>query len=170
MQYSHSAPAYGFSMLQRIRYIRACQYFTDLFNHAIHYFLTLKLLEQGYVASRLKSSLQKFYGGHHELVNHYGVFICTMKADFFQHVIVFLSSFVFPGVDFLWATRRVFLEKRRTLIISMHLLHALSFLWSPSCSFTSLLRMYYFGYFMFVVVCLFFMPGFVPKLHSFDFC
>ena len=47
---------------------------------------TLKnlVLEQGYIARKLKSSLQKFYGRHHELVDRYDVSICTMETDFFN--------------------------------------------------------------------------------------
>ena len=43
--------------------------------------LTIRLLEHGYVAARLKSSLQKFYSRHNELIERYGVSICTMKTD-----------------------------------------------------------------------------------------
>ena len=43
--------------------------------------LTVMLQEQGYVAIRLKSLLQKFNGRHHELEDCYGVSICTMKTD-----------------------------------------------------------------------------------------
>ena len=43
--------------------------------------LIIRLLGQGYVATKLKSSLQKLYGRHHEL---YGVSICTMAAELFE--------------------------------------------------------------------------------------
>ena len=46
--------------------------------------LIIRLLEQDYGATRLTSSLQKFYGRHHELVGHYRVYICTMKTDLFK--------------------------------------------------------------------------------------
>ena len=46
--------------------------------------LTLRLLKEGYVATRLKSSFQKFYGRHHELMDHYGVSICIIKTDLFN--------------------------------------------------------------------------------------
>ena len=49
------------------------------FNRAI----TIRLLEQGYVATRLKS-LQKFYGCYHELVDRYSVSICSMKMICFS--------------------------------------------------------------------------------------
>ena len=35
-------------------------------------------------AKRFKSSLQKLYGRHHELVDRYSVSICTMKTDLFN--------------------------------------------------------------------------------------
>ena len=41
---------------------------------------------------------------------------------------VFLSSFISPRLDFSSATRRVFLEKQRMLILQMHLVHASQFL------------------------------------------
>ena len=72
-----SAPAYGVFILQHIRYTRACrnylQYRTRL--------LTIKHLEQGYAATRLKSSPQKFYGRHRELVDCYFVSICTTNTE-----------------------------------------------------------------------------------------
>ena len=37
---------------------------------------------------------------------------------------VFLSSLVYPGLDFLWTTRRVFLKKRRTLTLPVHLVYS----------------------------------------------
>ena len=44
--------------------------------------LTIRLLEQGYAATRLKSSLQNFYGRHSERC--YGVSTCTRGADLFN--------------------------------------------------------------------------------------
>jgi len=43
--------------------------------------LTQKLLKQGYVASTLKSSLQKLYGRHHNLVDRYGISISQKTMD-----------------------------------------------------------------------------------------
>ena len=77
-----SASAYGVFISQLIRYARACRNYADFLYRART--LTNKLLEQGYVATRLKSSLQKFYGHHHELVDRYGVSISTMKTDLFN--------------------------------------------------------------------------------------
>ena len=77
-----SAPAYGVFISQLIRYARVCRNYADFLYRART--LTNRLLEQGYVATRLKSSLQKFYGRHHELVDRYGVSISTMKTDLFN--------------------------------------------------------------------------------------
>ena len=45
--------------------------------------LTVRPLKQCYVAVRLKLSLQKFYGRHHELVNRNGELICTKHENRF---------------------------------------------------------------------------------------
>ena len=79
--------------------------------------------------------------------------ICSMCHSF-------PLSFVYPGLDFLWATRRVFLEKQRTLTIPVHLVHAPSFLWSPSCSFTFVtLCVLFWLFYVLCSVCLFSMSG-----------
>ena len=63
--------------------------------------------ERDNVATRLKASLQKIYGHHHELVDRYGVSVCTMKRIYSTgHCFPFL--FCLPGLDFLWAVRRVY--------------------------------------------------------------
>jgi hypothetical protein len=43
--------------------------------------LTQKLLKQGYVAPTFKSSLQKFYGRHHNLVDRYEISISQKTMD-----------------------------------------------------------------------------------------
>ena len=53
--------------------------------------LTNRFLEQGQVATRLQSSLQRFYGRQHELLDRKGVSVCAMKADLFN-----VSQFSFP--------------------------------------------------------------------------
>ena len=76
-----SAPAYGVYISQLIRYARACRKYTDFVYRAK--LLTNKLLKQGYAVRRLRSSLQKFYGRHHELVDKYGATISNMRNDLF---------------------------------------------------------------------------------------
>ena len=51
-------------------------------------------------------------------------------------IIIFLSSFVYPGLDLLWATRRVFREQQKTFTLPVHPVHAHGFKWSPICLFT----------------------------------
>jgi hypothetical protein len=45
--------------------------------------LTDKLMRQGYVAKRLKSSLLKFYGRHQDLVDRYETTVSQMQTDVF---------------------------------------------------------------------------------------
>jgi hypothetical protein len=62
-----AAPAYGVYISQLIRYSRACGSYQDFLN--IGLLLTRKLLNQGFLLVKLKSSLGKFYSRHHDLVN-----------------------------------------------------------------------------------------------------
>jgi hypothetical protein len=62
-----AAPAYGVYISQLHRYSRACGVYRDFLDRAR--LLTDKLMRQGYVAKRLKSSLLNFYGRHHDLVD-----------------------------------------------------------------------------------------------------
>ena len=123
------------------------------------YFIWMYFSQFSFVTTiSLKSSPQNFYGYHHEPLDRYSVSICTMKTVLFN--VFFIVSFPISSTpDFLWATRRVFLEKQRTLPV--HLVHAPSFL---------LVQFSSFSYFMFFVVFVCFLcQVFVPGLHSFDF-
>ena len=67
-----ASPAYGIFISQLIRYItRACSSYECFIPRATQ--LSNKLLEQGYVKERLKSSLKKFYGRYGDLIKQYGV-------------------------------------------------------------------------------------------------
>ena len=76
-----SAPVYGVFTSQLIRYDRSYPKYANFLYRAR--LCIIEILEQGNVATRLKSSLQKFYGCQNELVGHYGVFLCTKKTDLF---------------------------------------------------------------------------------------
>ena len=67
---------HGVYITQLIRYSRACPQYSDYLDRA--QLLTQKLLKQGYVAPRLKLSLQKVYGRHHNLDDHYEITISQM--------------------------------------------------------------------------------------------
>jgi hypothetical protein len=61
------SPAHGVCISQLICYSRACSQSSNLLDRA--QLLTKQLLKQGFVAPRLKSSLQKLYGRHHNLLD-----------------------------------------------------------------------------------------------------
>ena len=66
-----SSPACGVIISQLIRYARACSSYECFILRAVR--LSSKLLGQGYVMERLKSSLRKFYGRYRDLIKHYEV-------------------------------------------------------------------------------------------------
>ena len=66
-----AAPAYGVYISQLIRYSRACGSYQDFLDRGL--LQTRKLLSQGFLLVKLKSSLRKCYGRHHDLVDRYGI-------------------------------------------------------------------------------------------------
>ena len=74
-----SSPAYGVFMSQLIRYARACSSYECFILRARR--LSSKLLKQGYLVERLKSSFRKFYGRYRDLVEQYGVTLSRMLND-----------------------------------------------------------------------------------------
>ena len=120
-----------------------------------------KASEQGYIATRLKSSLQK-YDCHHGLVERYGVSICTMKTDLLKcHSFLWTwhlmgtSAGVSRKAEVAYPTGAPgSCSRSLSGVRNAHLL--------------LLLCIYYFGYFMFFVVCVYFpCLVFVSELHSF---
>ena len=59
-----AAPAYGIYISQLIRYSRAYGSYQDFLDRGL--LLTRKLLDQGFLLVKLKSSLRKCYGRHHD--------------------------------------------------------------------------------------------------------
>ena len=74
-----SSPAYGVFISQLIRYARACSSYERFILRAMR--LSNKLLGQGYVKERLKSSLRKFYGRYGDLTKQYEVPLSRMLHD-----------------------------------------------------------------------------------------
>ena len=74
-----SSPAYGVFTSQLIRYARASSLYKDFIDRSM--LLAKKLLTQGYEMPKLISSLKKFYGRHHELVDRYDVHVSKMSRD-----------------------------------------------------------------------------------------
>ena len=78
-----SSPAYGVFISQLIRYARACSSYECFILRAAR--LSSKLLGQGYVMERLKSSLRKFYGRYGDLIKQYEVSLSQMLHDILGH-------------------------------------------------------------------------------------
>ena len=74
-----SSPAFGVFISQLIRYARACSSYECFILRAMR--LSNKLLGQGYVKERLKSSLRKFYGRYGDLTKQYEVPFSRMLHD-----------------------------------------------------------------------------------------
>ena len=74
-----SSPAYGVFISQLIQYARACSSYECFILRAMR--LSNKLLGQGYVKERLKSSLRKFYGRYGDLTKQYEVPLSRMLHD-----------------------------------------------------------------------------------------
>ena len=76
-----SSPAYGVFISQLIRYMyaRACSSYDCFILRASR--LSSKLLKQGYLVERLKSSFRKFYGRYGDLIEQYGVTLTRMLND-----------------------------------------------------------------------------------------
>ena len=74
-----SSAAYGVFISQLIRYARACSSYECFILSSMR--LSNKLLGQGYVKERLKSSLRKFYGHYGDLTKQYDVPLSRMLHD-----------------------------------------------------------------------------------------
>ena len=77
-----SSPAFGVYISQLIRYARACCSYVCFILRAVR--LSNKLLGQGYVKERLKSSLRKFYGRYGDLTKQYEVPLSGMLHDILE--------------------------------------------------------------------------------------
>ena len=73
------SPAYGVFISQLIRYARASSSYECFILRAVR--LSNKLLGQGYVKERLRSSLRKFYGRYGDLIKQYEVPFSRMLHD-----------------------------------------------------------------------------------------
>ena len=79
-------------IFQLIRYSRACGSYQDLLD--IWLLLSRKLLNQGFLLVKLKSSFWKLYGHHHDLVDRYGISVSQMTMYMFHVNTPVLSSFM----------------------------------------------------------------------------
>ena len=93
-----AAPACGVYISQIIWYSRACGSYQDFLDRGL--LLTRKLLNQGFLLVKLKSSLWKFYCRHHDFVNRYRIChkwprICSICL---KHFPVLSSFMTYNGV------------------------------------------------------------------------
>jgi len=77
-----AAPAYEVYIFQLIWYSRDCGYYYDFLDRGL--LLTGKLLNQGYLVVKLKSSLRKFYDHHHDFINCDGISVQQRTTDMFR--------------------------------------------------------------------------------------
>ena len=77
-----AAPAYGVCVSRLIRCSRACGCYQEFLDRGL--LLTGKLLNQGFLLVKLKSSFQKFYGRHHNLFDRYGISVSQITMDMFH--------------------------------------------------------------------------------------
>jgi hypothetical protein len=75
-----TSPVNGVYISQLIRYSRAIAQYNTFMDRA--QLLTQMLLKQGYVALRLKSSLQKFYCRHPDFCLHRNCTVCYMESGY----------------------------------------------------------------------------------------
>jgi hypothetical protein len=83
------APAYGVYISKLIRYSRACGSYQDFLDRGL--LLTRKLLSKGFLLVKLMSSLRKFYGRHHDLVDRYWISVSQMTTNMLR------LSWTLPG-------------------------------------------------------------------------
>jgi hypothetical protein len=89
-----AAPAYRVYISQLVHYSIASGVYRDFLDRVR--LLTDKLMRQGYVAKRLKSSLLNLYGRHHDLVDRYETTVLQMQIDVFPWS---ASFFLCTGFD-----------------------------------------------------------------------
>ena len=77
------SPAHCVFISQLIRYTRACSSYECFILRAVR--LSNKLLGQGYVKERLKSSLRKFYGLNGDLTKQYEAPLSRMSHDILEN-------------------------------------------------------------------------------------
>ena len=72
-----SSPAHGVFISQLIRYARGCSSYDCFILRAVR--LSNKLLEQGYVKERLRSSLRKFYCRYGDIMKEYEALLLNVS-------------------------------------------------------------------------------------------
>jgi hypothetical protein len=113
-----AAPAYGVYISQLIRYSRLSGSDRYFFERGL--VLTRKLLNQGLRLVKLKSSLWKFNGHHHDLVDRYGISVSDMTMEYLSYSLTGLHSWHIPSFV-TRVTRRVFLVEQELLTLPKYM-------------------------------------------------
>ena len=71
-----SAPAYAVNISQLVGYARACCKYPDIVDRGK--LLMNKLLSLGYRRAKLVSTVKKFYGRHHDMVDPYNMTVSKL--------------------------------------------------------------------------------------------
>jgi hypothetical protein len=82
--------------------------------------LTRKLLNQGFLLVKLESSLRKFYGRHHNLIDRYGLSVTQLTTDMFHLSLTFPQTWRITGFV-TRLTRRVPRVEQELLTLLGHL-------------------------------------------------
>ena len=116
-----AAPAYGVYISQLIRYSRAYGSSQDFLDRVL--LLTEKLLKEEFLLVKLKSSLRKIYGHHHDLVDRYGIYVSQMITDMFHLSSTFPDPFLIHDITWFVTrlTGRVSLVEQDLLTVPKHL-------------------------------------------------
>lgn len=75
---------YSIYIYHLIRYSITCGFCHNFLDRG--FLLSINLLNQGFLVVKLKSSLRKFYGWHHDLVNRYRISLSRMTTYMFRFV------------------------------------------------------------------------------------
>ena len=94
-----------------IQYSRACSFYQDFFDRGL--LLTRKLLNQGFIFAKLKSSLRKFYGRHYDLSRNESGRFGALKSDsthhFFRNACTKSGSLRFSQFSSCWLILSVYI-------------------------------------------------------------
>ena len=82
---------------------------------------TRKLLNQGLLLVKLKSSIRIFYGRHHDLVDCYGISVSQMTTDMFYLSYALSGFFLIHDISLTRLTWRVSLVEQELLTLPDHL-------------------------------------------------
>jgi len=86
------APEYGVYISQLIRHPPACGSYNAFLDRGL--LLIRKLPNPWFPVVKLKSSLRKYYVGHHDLVDRYGIAVLQMTSEMSHLSLAFPGSFL----------------------------------------------------------------------------